>query len=1289
MRCKWSIMWALCGLACVAFGQPGFAQVISTVAGGGVGDGLLAIHAALNGPSAVCADGSGTFYVVDRRHHRVRRVDAFGAITTVAGNGLPGFAGDGGAAVDASLNGPSDIWMGGDGDLYIVDTGNHRVRRVDAFGVITTVAGNGEGGFWGDGGAANEASLNGPTGLSGDGAGNLYIADRGNHRVRRVDVFGVITTVAGGGEVALSADGGPATAAVLAFPGDVAVNSAGHLYISDEGNRRIWRVDDSGMMTTFFGGEVLSGPAGLFVGAGGSLYVADRGNHRVLRIDSEGRATTLVGGGIRAFGGDGGPATGAYLAYPSDVFVDGSGNLYIADLGNVRVRRVNASGLIETVAGGGVGDGGPATGALLSNPFGVFADGSGNLYIADTSNQRIRKVDPFGTVTTVAGNGQYGFSGDGGWAIDARLADPIGVCVDGAGNVYVADTFNQRIRRVDASGVITTVVGDGMKGFSGDGGAATAARLADPTGIFVDAAGALYIADKSNHRVRRVDASGSITTVAGDGVKGFSGDGGAATAAHLADPFGLFVDGAGNLYIADRSNYRIRKVDPSGTISTVAGEGSGGYSGDGGVATQARLRVPSGVFVDLVGDLYIADRGNSRIRRVDALGTITTVVGDGNRGFAGDGEAAVRSGLDSPFGLFIDGAGALYIADTENQRVRQVRPPRRSIRIWTDTGSIAADGASGSTIQVEVLDLEGGDAGGDPGVGFRVLEGDGTLSKTGVVAAGGKASTDLTSRRPGTVIVQALADGAWGVTASVEVTPVLELGVSTDLDTISANGFDMAVVQVALRDLDGALQRGDDSTQVRFRIVKGAGELSVAETAAVEGRASADLTSRRPGTVIVQAFADGAWAVNAPVRVLRPTPGQIPDEYEPDNGMAGAKAISIDGAVQARTMHTRDEVDWVSFEARPGYGYSVLTSGELDVYIDAYVNGEALGRYKNRAEFKFWEAQGATVFLALSGEADRRGRYEISIFSVRDAVLSMSADQAVIAADGSDASLVQVQILDSEGRLLAGDDSSRVVFEVTEGDGLLSPEEVTVAGGTATTRLTSRSPGRVTVEASVADVQEEVVVTVGATPALALDLDLNPGDQMQRETAVIPAVGDAVEVDLVALSGARGIVGLHAKLTYDPNQLGFVAFGVTDLMASGMTILSFPNEGEVEINVAILGGGTTGKDGGSVGHATFRALEGIRGEARVALVSGTYGRLGSRQSLKIGSKRGSVSVGASTLESRGAGTATLADFKAAFGTREGESDYDLRLDLDGDGTVGFADFVLFLQNSAEALKPDR
>jgi sugar lactone lactonase YvrE len=338
---------------------------------------------------------------------------------------------------------------------------------------------------------------------------------------------------------------------------------------------------------------------------------------------------------------------------------------------------VTGNDIISTVAGNGSagfsGDGGSATAAQLFGPSGVAADGAGNIYVADEDNKRVRKVTPGGVITTIAGTGTAGSAGDGGQATSAQLNVPIDVAVDGAGNVYVAEQVGNRVRRIAPDGVITTVAGTGVVGFSGDGLAATGAMLANPAGLGTDAAGNLYIADLLNHRIRRVSTSGIITTIAGTGTAGFSGDGGQATSAQLNNPFDVAVDAAGNVYIAD-GTHRVRKVSVSGMITTIAGTGSPGFSGDGGQATSAQLTAPQRVAVGPDGTVYVTDSGSRRVRAITA-GTITTVAGNGVAGFSGDGGPAIAASLTAPGGLAVDVSGNLLVTDIGRPSVRKVTAP--------------------------------------------------------------------------------------------------------------------------------------------------------------------------------------------------------------------------------------------------------------------------------------------------------------------------------------------------------------------------------------------------------------------------------------------------------------------------------------------------------------------------------------------------------------------------------------------------------------------------------------
>ena len=736
------------------------AGTISTIAGSQVGDGLPATAALLRDPVGVAVDSAGDIYIADPTSDRVRRVDSkTGVISTVAGTGQAGYFGDGGPAAAAVLYNPKAVALDAAGDLFIADSGNNRVRRVDAkTGVITTVAGVGGGRFSGDGGPAVAAALSSPTAVAVDAAGDVFVADTGNARVRRVDArTGVITTVAGTGGGGATGDGGPATAAGIGFPSGVAVDAAGDVFVSDANNNRVRRIDGaSGIISTFagnglYGAMGLGGPAtasaiyppqGLAVDAAGNVFIAT-GNY-VLKVGAaDGIISNVAGDGVYGFSGDGGPALSASLGYAVGVAVDPAGNLFIADGSNNRVRRVDAaSGIITTVAGDSgqrlTGNGQPAAATLLNSPSAAVVDAAGNVFVADTNNSIVQKVDAkTGIITTVAGTGTDGGSGDGGPATAAELSLPTAVAVDAAGDVYIADTGNDDVRRVDAkTGVITTVAGIGIPGYGGDGGPAAAAALYTPTGVAVDAHGNVFIADGGNYAIRRVDgATGVITTVAGTGTNGYSGDGGPATAAELGGASGVAVDAAGDLFITGGAtsiytppyygpgfpgpvspptiNYTyssngnsVRKVDAkTGIITTIAGTTTPGTSGDGGPATAAFLSNPRGVAVDAAGDVYVADYGNNRVRRIDgATGVITTVAGNGAFGTAGDGGPATSANLSGPVGVALDPAGNLLIADSGNNVIREVAaaspvvPPPPVPPVGTREFAVGADTGGAVTV---------------------------------------------------------------------------------------------------------------------------------------------------------------------------------------------------------------------------------------------------------------------------------------------------------------------------------------------------------------------------------------------------------------------------------------------------------------------------------------------------------------------------------------------------------------------------------------------------------------
>ncbi len=648
--------------------------LITTAAGGGVpATPAPAASASFAFPVAVAADGLGNMYFI--AVNCVFKVDAAGVLTRVAGSSARGgYSGDGGPATSAQLNNPQGVAADASGNVYIADTGNAAVRKVAANGTITTLPG----------------SVGAPYGIAVDAGGNLYVANPRENAIRKLAADGGIAIVAGGADFGYLGDGGPAISAQLNSPYGVAVDPAGNLYIADTGNYAVRKVGLNGIITTVAGnGNLgysgdggpatsarLNAPYSVAADAAGKIYIADSGNNVVRKVGVKGTITTLAGNGIAGYSGDGGPAAAAQLTNPSGVALD-AGNLYIADSNNDAIRQVAlASSVIATMAGNGIpgltGDGGAATGAQLSWPTGEALDGAGNLYIADTNDNAIRKVAADGTISTVAGKGTPGYSGDRGPATSAQLNSPWGVALDRSGNLYIADSGNFVIRKV-ANGVITTVAGNGSAGHSGDGGPALSAGLSYPYDVALDAAGNLYVAEPRDATIRMVASkTGIITTVAGTRTQGYSGDGGPATAAELNYPYRVTLDAAGNLYIADSGNSVVRRVAAAtGIITTAAGNGTWGHSGDGGPAIDAQLGTPWDVATDAAGNLYIADWGAASIRKV-AGGIITAIAGNAT-GSLGDGGPATGAQI-SPQGIAVDAAGNVYAADTQTNLIRLLTP---------------------------------------------------------------------------------------------------------------------------------------------------------------------------------------------------------------------------------------------------------------------------------------------------------------------------------------------------------------------------------------------------------------------------------------------------------------------------------------------------------------------------------------------------------------------------------------------------------------------------------------
>lgn len=737
-------------------------DIISTFAGGGPNN-LVATQANLNQPTSVAVDGNGNIYIASPEQHRIFKVDTSGTLTVMAGNGTPGSGnectqGNSPTGCDlpihTALHSPQAVAVDLSGNIFIADSQNNVIRVVNTQpsaitlatvqiqpGAIATVAGNGGSGFSGDGGLATQAKLARPFGVAVDGTGNIYIADIDNNRVREVDnATGNIKTVAGNGVPGFSGDGGLAVAASLNQPMSVALDNLNppNLFIGDGGNHRVRKVDSNHVITTFAGNGIpgsggdggpatsasLGGRLGLALKSANDLFIADADSGKIREV-SGGNINTVAGNGcfgysletsdckMNASGGDGNPATSASLDGPLGVAVDGNGNFYIADTGNLRMRAVNTQGSaitlagvtiqptdIETLAGTGLtvsGDGFPGVDASLNSPQGMTTDGMGNVFIADTDDNLIRVIDTQAAPVSIGGVViQPGtLMSVPPWTGPNGLNGPTSVAVDYSENYFIADASNQRVLKVDTSGTVTTVAGTtGKPGSSGDGNPASNAQLNFPSSVAIDASGNLYIADTDNHRIRAVNLQatavtlfgvliqpGYIDRVAGSGTAPTDpttacAETGAARSAELNFPAGIWIN-SGNLYIADRADHCIRKVDSTGNISTVAGNGTQGYLGDGEASTSAELNLPSSIAVDGNGDLYIADFGNQAVRRVDfSTQIITTVAGNGVLGFSGDKGPAYLAMLANPSGVAFDAtANSLLIADTFNGRIRQVTSP--------------------------------------------------------------------------------------------------------------------------------------------------------------------------------------------------------------------------------------------------------------------------------------------------------------------------------------------------------------------------------------------------------------------------------------------------------------------------------------------------------------------------------------------------------------------------------------------------------------------------------------
>jgi hypothetical protein len=554
-----------------------------------------------------------------------------------------------------------------------------------------------------DGTGTNARFLN-PSAVAVDAAGNIYVADGGDHTIRKVTSGGVVTTLAGSSGQAGSNDGS-GSGALFLYPYAVAVDASGNVYVADSGNNNIRKVTASGSVSTLAGAVGFAGssdgtgtaalfnmPQGIAVDATGNVYVADTNNSTIRKITSTGVVSTLAGSAGQTGGSDG-TGSSARFANPFGLAVDAAGNVYVADYDNDTVRKVTAAGVVSTLAGS-AGNSGSANGqggaALFNHPAAVAVDASGNIYVIDTSNQTVREISAGGNVTTLAGSPGIGGSADGAGAA-ASFFYPGGIASTGAGVVYIADTGNHSIRAMTSPGVVSTLAGSaGQKGDTD--GTGSQATFEYPYGASVDGSGHLYVADSGNNTVREITSGGGVTTIAGvGGVPGGSSDG-SNGAARFSNPSGAAVDGSGNVYVADSGNSTIRKIAPGGAVTTFAGVAGATGTSDG-AGSAARFNSPAGVAVDSAGNIYVADTNNDTIRKITPGGLVTTLAGVGGQTGSGDG-AGGSARFNSPHAVAVDGSGNVYVADFFNSTIREVTP---SGTVSTIAGSAGQTGFSDGT----------------------------------------------------------------------------------------------------------------------------------------------------------------------------------------------------------------------------------------------------------------------------------------------------------------------------------------------------------------------------------------------------------------------------------------------------------------------------------------------------------------------------------------------------------------------------------------------------------------
>jgi sugar lactone lactonase YvrE len=571
---------------------------VTTYAGSGNSLNGNGTNASFSSPHGLAIDSAGNLYVTEN-NTTIRKIDISRNVTTYAGDG--GYGNQDGNLTDAQFAGPQGIAIDNTGNLYVTDIYNYNIRKIDPSGNVTTLAGSGE---YGDlDGEGTEAQFASPFGITIGTDGNLYVTDKDNYRIRKITASGTVTTFAGN---FYGSDDNNGTDASFAQPQGITADNNGNLYVADTGNTRIRKIDSSANVTTIAGNSAgyidangtsaaFSNPEGITIDGSGNLYVADTGNTRVnsiRKIDTSGNVSTFTGG----LSFKDGTGSTARFYFPKGIITDNNGNFYVADTENYRVRKIDSNGNVTTL-----GD----TNVIFSNPFGLVRDSNGNIYFSEANGSKIRKINTSGNVTIFAGSSQ-GFNNAQG--TNARFAIPLGMAIDSNNNIYVAEGSNHKIRKIDTSGNVTTFAGS-SSGFNDAQG--TSAQFSSPSGIAIGPDGNFYVADSSNNRIRKIDTSGNVTTVAGTTTSGSTNANG--TNAKFSFPVGIAVGNDGVIYVAETGNNRIRKIDTSGNVTTLTGSTSG-YAD--GALTSAKFNVPQALTVASDGNVYVADTVNNRIRKI-------------------------------------------------------------------------------------------------------------------------------------------------------------------------------------------------------------------------------------------------------------------------------------------------------------------------------------------------------------------------------------------------------------------------------------------------------------------------------------------------------------------------------------------------------------------------------------------------------------------------------------------------------------------------------------------------